>query len=93
MNKVLCPVNVADRTQNRFSVPVPVLSERSHNCKHSTLHIIKNHKDAQNGYFILHFYFSPKFILFYAYELPTYMFICTTCARKYPWRPEKDVDP
>lgn len=60
MTKVLCPVNVADRTQN--SAPVPVLSDRPHNCKHPTLHIIKNYRDAQNGYFILCFNFPPKFI-------------------------------
>lgn len=86
MTKVLCPENVADRTQN--SAPVPVLSERPHNCKYPTLHIIKNYKDAQNGYFILIF---PLNFLFYAYGLPTCMFICTTCTtcvRKYPWRPE-----
>lgn len=39
------------------------------------------------------FIFPLNLFLFYAYELPTCMFICTTCARKYPWRPEKDVDP
>lgn len=41
-------------------------------------------------YFI--FIFPLNLFLFYAYELPTCMFICTI-ARKYPWRPEKGVDP